>query len=290
MPASAIEVHESRVHPLTEFFDGLRQTRSEMRGAPGTRQSSALLTMVRDESVFFPIWLRYYSRYFAPEDIHVLDHGTTDGSTALGGFERVPVEHETVDHAWMVERMEAEQRRLLERYDVVLTVDADEIVAPDPERGTLGEYLAGFEEEFVNCLGYEILHLRDREPSFRPDRPVLEQRCHWFAADGYDKPALATAPTSWKVGFHGLSDGRLNLDPDLRLIHLHRMDYDICHDRHRMWRERAWNEEDLNGGFSTHNRIADDEEFERWFYTGSCFEDAKEMVVERIPARWRGLF
>ena len=62
--------------------------------------------------------LRYYSRFFAPEDIYVLDHGTTDGSTELGGFVRIPVEHETVDNAWMVETVQSEQRRLLERYDV----------------------------------------------------------------------------------------------------------------------------------------------------------------------------
>ena len=50
---------------MTEFFDGLRQTRSEKRAPPGTRQRSALLTIVRDEPVFFPIWLGYYSRFFA---------------------------------------------------------------------------------------------------------------------------------------------------------------------------------------------------------------------------------
>jgi hypothetical protein len=53
--------------------------------------------MVRDEAVFFPIWLRY-SRYFALE-ASTLDHGTTDGSTDGGGFVRIPVKHRTVDHA-----------------------------------------------------------------------------------------------------------------------------------------------------------------------------------------------
>ena len=59
--------------------------------------------MVHNESVFFPIWLSYYSRFFAPEDIFVFDHETTDGSTARDGFVRIPVEHESVDHVWMVE-------------------------------------------------------------------------------------------------------------------------------------------------------------------------------------------
>jgi hypothetical protein len=195
-----------------------------------------------------------------------------------------------VDHAWRVEAVEAQQRRLLESYDVVLSVDADEIVAPDPKWGTLGDYLAGFQEEWVNCLGYEILHLKDREPPLRLEEPILEQRSYWFAADGYDKPALATAPLSWEPGFHQRTDGRWNLDPDLRLIHLHRVDYDLCQERHRSWREREWSEQDLSQGWAAHNRIADDNEFGRWFYTGNCAESDKEIVVERIPPRWKAVF
>jgi hypothetical protein len=287
---SDIEVLERREHPLSEFFDGLRQTRREKRAAVETRQRGAVLTIVRDEPVFLPIWLGYYSRHFAAEDIYVLDHGSTDGSTDVGGFVRIPIEHDTVDNVWMVEMVEAQQRRLLEDYDVVLTVDADEIVAPDPDWGTLRDYVAGFQEGFVNCLGYEILHLADREPPFDPSRPVLEQRGHWFTADGYDKPSLSTEPMSWTLGFHGRTDGRLNVDPDLYLIHLHRMDYEICRRRHLHWREWDWNDQDLQEDWGTHNRIADDRDFDRWFYTGSCFAGAKPMVVERIPERWRGLF
>ena len=285
-----IEVLERRPHPLSEFFDDLRQTRREKRAAPGTRQRGAVLTIVRDEPVFFPIWLRYYSRHFDPQDIHVLDHGSTDASIEVGGFVRIPIEHDTVDNLWMVGTVESHQRRLLEEYDVVLTVDCDEIVAPDPALGTLAEYVAGFGEGFVNCLGYEVFHLADREPPFDPSRPVLEQRGYWSAADGYDKPALATEPISWTVGFHGRTDDRLNLDPDLYLIHLHRMDYEICRRRHARWRDWAWNEEDLEESWGTHNRIADDEEFERWFYTGTCFQGENPVAIERIPARWRGVF
>jgi hypothetical protein len=286
-----MEVLDEREHPLTEFFENLRETRREMRAPAGPRRRTALLTMVRDEAVFFPIWLGYYSRHFAPEDIHVLDHGTTDGSTDGSGFVRIPVQHRTVDHAWRLKAISSAQRDLLDRYDNVLTVDADEIVAPDPDWGTLEEYLAGFQEEFVTCLGYEVLHLPDREPPLDLSRPVLEQRHFWFVADGYDKPALASAPTPWEVGFHGLQDRRLNIDPDLRLIHLHRMDYGLCLDRHLAWSERSWSRKDLKHGWASHNRITDEREFDDWYYEGSCFgEPAGENVLERIPDRWRGLF
>lgn len=245
------------------------------------------MTMVRDEPVFLPIWLRYYSRFFEPEDIYVLDHDTTDGSTERGGFIRLPVEHPTVDHAWRVRAVEEQQRRLLERYDVVLAVDVDEIVTPDPDWGTLGDYLAGFQEAYVNCLGYEIIHLRDRESPLRPELPIMKQRGFWFAAEGYDKPVLATEPLSWTPGFHSRTDKRWNLDPDLRLIHLHRVDYEICRARHRAWRDREWSKQDLSKGWAAHNRIADDEEFDRWFHTAAGADGSAELVIERIPERWR---
>ncbi len=288
---SAVEVHEPREHSLSEFFDGLRTTRREKRAPEGTRGSAAVFTIVRDESLFFPIWLDYYSRFFEPEDIYVLDHGSTDGSTEVGGFVRIPLEHETVDNSWMLEMVESQQRRLLESYDVVVLADVDEIIAPDPDWGTLADYLAGFREEFVNCLGYEVLHLPDREPPFDPGRRLLEQRDYWFAAEGYDKPVVATAPQSWLPGRHGRTDGKLNLDPDLRLIHLHRIDHDLCLERHRVnARERTWSDTDLESGFGVHNRIHEEAEFERWYYTQGCFDGPGELVIERIPERWKKLF
>ena len=128
----------------------------------------AVLTMVHNEPVFLPIWLRYYSRFFAP-----------------GGHLRARQRHERrLDRARRLRPhpgqprlrrphldgadLEAHQRELLDRYDAVLVTDVDEIVAPRPECGTLGDYIDALDEEFVNCLGYEVIHLVDREPPFDP--------------------------------------------------------------------------------------------------------------------------
>jgi hypothetical protein len=204
--------------------------------------------------------------------------------TAGGGFVRIPVTHDSVDHTWMVRTIESLQHDLIKRYDVVLVTDVDEIVAPEPDWGSLGDYIDRFDEEFVNCLGYELLHVRDVEGPFRADRPVLEQRGHWFANDGYDKPLISTVPMEWTPGFHTRSDGRFVLDPDLRLIHLHRMDYDVCLQRHRWRRSRGWNQRDVSAGWAQHNRITEEKEFERWFYTDSCFEvQGIHIALERIP-------
>ena len=291
---SVPEPREDVTHPLADLFENLRRNRGKHRAraeaaSSGRRKRRAVITIVRDEPVFFPIWLRYYSRFFAPEDIYVLDHETSDGSTAGDGFVRIPVTHDTVDHTWMVRTMEEHQHELLDRYDVVLVTDVDEIVAPRPEFGTLADYIDTFEEEFVNCLGYELIHMVDREGPFDPSRKVLEQRGYWFANDIYDKPALATEPLTWVPGFHRTADLSMRPEPDLFMIHLHRMDYEICLERHRYRKTRAWNERDVALGWASHNRIVDESEFARWFYEDSNAAWT-ELVIEPIPAAWRGVF
>ncbi len=210
-----VEVETDPVHPMAYFYPYWREARRQHYEGrtPRATTRSAVLTMVHDESVFLPIWLGYYSRYFGPEDIYVLDHQTTDGSTDAGGFVRIPVSHEGVDHTWMVRTIEGHQRELLDDYDVVLTVDVDEIVTPLPEWGTLDEYLNRIDEDFVNPMGYEVIHLADREPPFRPGLPILDQRGYWFANDAYSKPVLATEPLRWVPGFHMLAGRTPELGP-----------------------------------------------------------------------------
>ena len=62
----------------------------------------------------------------------MLDNDTTDGSTEGDGFVRIPVEHDSVDHTWMVETVQGLQHELLDRYDVVLVTDVDEMSSPHP--------------------------------------------------------------------------------------------------------------------------------------------------------------
>jgi len=278
---------------MAAWFDDIRRTRrrhyeSRPRHEPGSR-TRALITMVHNEPVFLPIWLSYYSRFFGPGDIYVFDNESDDHSTERQGFVRLPVRHNRVDHTWMLRRVQDLQHELLDRYDMVLVTDVDEIVAPDPRWGTLGDYLDRFDEEWVNCLGYELLHIRDEEPPLRLEQPILSQRRWWYFNDAYNKAALASAPMDWTPGFHGRTDGSYNLDPDLRMIHLHRMDYDICLERHRIRSRRRWDRRDARRGWASHNRIVDEDEFERWFYEDAYFERF-EVKPERIPERWREVF
>jgi hypothetical protein len=287
-----LEPTDTPTHPLGPWFAGFRQARRTHyagRTAPATRRRRAVVTMVHNEPVFLPIWLAYYGRWFRPDELYVLDNDTTDGSTDGGGFVRIPVHNDTVDHRWMVERVQELQHELLDRVDVVLVTDVDELIAPNPLLGDLGAYVQRFDEPFVNCLGYELLHQVGREAPLDLRRPILQQRGWWFFNGGYDKAAVATEPMRWRTGFHGREDFAMNTDPDLRLIHLHRMDHDLCLARHRTRDRKPWAPDDAKAGWARHNQITDEAAFTQWFSHDSCFPNF-EIQLEAIPTEWRGLF
>lgn len=253
--------------------------------------SRALLTIVKNEAVFFPIWLRYYRQFFDADDIYVLDHESTDGSTDVGGFRREVVHYHYVEDAtWITDTVKDRQRELLESYEIVLFCDADEIIAPDPAEwgGGLGEYIDAMTADYVNCRGVEVIHRRDREPPIDLDRPILEQRDWWFRNYNYSKPLLSRIPMNWVNGFHYREDGTSNQDLALNLIHLHRMDYDLCQARHRFRTSLEWNE---IGGLTRsgyQNRIVETREFDDWFYNDSG-NDEIPLHPRRIPEQWKSV-
>lgn len=249
-------------------------------------RSRALVTIVRNESVFFPIWLRYYGQFFDADDIYVFDHGSTDGSTEVGGFNREIVTHDTVDHRWMRRTIQKKQNELMESYEVVLINDVDEIIVPNPETyGTLGDFMETFTDDFVNCTGFEVLHDRETEPPIDLERPILEQRGWWFPNFAYSKPLLAQVPMKWFDGFHARQDGVANFDHDIRLIHLHRMDFELCRERHRFRSGIAWSDDDLESQSGYQNRITEEERFAKWFYEDSC--TIWDIDKQPIPEIWR---
>ncbi len=287
-------MHDSTEPPLGQFWEPIRTDRAHRRRLKrlGAGKRRAAITIVHNEPVFLPIWLGYYSRFFDPADLYVIDNDTTDGSTDGEGFVRIPGHHDRADNAWMVQTVERVQHELIEGdYDVVLVTDVDEIITPTPEWGTLGDYLDELDDWWVDCIGYELIHMIDREKPLDLSRPILDQRGFWYANGAFNKPAIATGPMSWVPGFHHRTDGQLNYDPDLRLIHLHRMDYEICRARHDSRRDRAWSELDRDRGLGVRNWPTEEGAFERWFYEDSGFEDdGVHIAVERIPESYRGLF
>jgi hypothetical protein len=270
---------------LCDFWNAPQQHWT-LRPAPRRRPSRALLTLVRDEPEFFPLWLGYYSRFFDPRDIYVLHHQPPPGLPPDDRFVRIPVYQEVFSSAWQRDLVQHHQHVLVDRYDTVLCTDVDEIVAPDPRYGDLGDYVDRFgeSEDYVSCTGYEVLHLEGTEPPFDPSEKVLSQRSTWFSNPLYSKPLLARVPMLWKGGFHERADDAARHDPCLRLIHLHRMDYRICWNRHRRRARQPRDEVDIANERGYQNRIVEPDQFRHWFYNDRV--NGEEISPEPIPEHW----
>jgi hypothetical protein len=78
------------------------------------RRAAAVFTIVREEAVFLPIWLRYYAAHFPPEDIYVLHHVVPGGpEDRCGPLAPDPLACRARVHAPVAPRVRAAQRLLL---------------------------------------------------------------------------------------------------------------------------------------------------------------------------------
>ena len=94
-----------------------------------------IFTFVRNENVFLPIWLKYYSRFFNGEDIYILDHSSDDGSIEEClknySFNVITIPFESYNDILRINIARDKQAELLDSYEYVLYADADEIVIPN---------------------------------------------------------------------------------------------------------------------------------------------------------------
>ena len=251
-------------------------------------KTRAAFTIVQNEPVFLPLWLDYYSRYFEKDDLYVLDHNSDDGSTAgvATRCQLVRVHREkSFDHHWLRDTVAAFQSFLLHSYARVLFTEVDEFVLADPRSYSgLDDYIDRCPTAVARCTGFNVVHYRTEELPLRFDQPILPQRKYWHASRTYCKPLLSTVPVSWGLGFHDAAClENLGPDPDLLLVHLHRVDYDFCLSRHRRTAMRNWNERDLQANYGWHNRLVQSEAFDNWFFKGED-DGARELIPEHLKS------
>jgi hypothetical protein len=249
------------------------------------RRTLAVFTLVRDEAVFLPLWLRHYRKQVPASDIYVIDNDTRDGST--DGLDvnvvRAP-NGGVVDHDFHVETVTRMQRELLQRYQYVLFTDGDELVCVRPHRfRSLADYVNSKQPLVTRVLCYEPIQLPGEAP-IDWNAPILAQRSRWIGnvVNGMtmNKPLLASVPVRWDHGFHDdLDRPDLRPDPDLLLVHLHRADYRYAQARHRRRRDYEWKEECLARGLGWHNRLCEGEAFDEWYYRDKA---ASEPIPEEL--------
>jgi len=141
-----------------------------------------------------------------------------------------------------------------------------------------------FEETCVRCNGYELIHRRELEPPIDFQKPILQQRNYWFRSKFFLKPILSKIPLHWEVGFHH-ANGNIEVDENLYLIHLHRLDYNFCKKHTEEKSKYRTSKEIIEKVFGYQNRLINNE-FEKWFTS----MNGALGPIEKIPEKFNKIF
>lgn len=204
----------------------------------------AFVTMVRDEPVFLPLWIRHYARIAPKEHLFILLDGLDQMvPDVASGCQILRVPQVTVAPGWDEARwrmLTAFANTLRERFDVVVLNDVDELIVLDPEQGDdLAAALAEAQQHgVISPFAVEVIHRPDLEPdALSPNLPILRQRRHVRINSSYAKPCITARPVRWSLGGHKSDFPELHLSRKLYLFHLRAMDRNMM--RARQARRRA---------------------------------------------------
>jgi len=238
--------------------------------------------MAYNEGTMLRRWLSHYGRHLGSQNLLVIDHGSDDGSTAdLGAASRIllPRSITGYDEGLRVEFVNDLQAALLRFYDVVLYVDCDEFLIPDPRKfANLTDYVAKTSASCVRPVGLDLVHNRRDEPALGDDGPVLAHRAHCKFMLGSCKPAITRVPIRWIVGFHSCNVVA-KVDPNLFLIHLKYADYQAAMTRADLTRNLKWSDRTFSAGWSKRHR-ATSEELTRTFFDDPADRVARDGAAE----------
>lgn len=202
--------------------------------------SIAFVTMVRNEPIFLPIWVKYYSRFVPKSQLHVIFDGMDQvPPPETDGCQILILPAMAYGPGWDARRwlfLERFVATLLARYDVVVLNDVDEIIVIDPAQSDdlISAMMQAKELGAISPFALEIIHRTDIEAApFDPASGVLAQRHHVRINASYSKPCIIAQPVHWSTGGHYSDYPRLHLSRNLFLFHLRFMDRDILLDRQR---------------------------------------------------------
>jgi hypothetical protein len=226
-----------------------------------TKKKCAVFTIVKNENYFLPIWLKHYKKYFNNDDIYILNHQSTDGSTeGLDVNVELIVNELAFDHQWLVDTVQNFQVKLLEEYESVLFAESDELVYTlgKPLNEVIDEFLLDTQSIVQTCTAKEVMENIGVEKELEPGDEIFKHRNQWFDNPIYHKTLLSKVPLKWVWGFHYTKKANTDKKYNLQLVHLHRCDFNFMLERHK---ERAtkWNLKNDGAGIGYQHRIGDRE-------------------------------
>lgn len=146
-----------------------------------------LLTMQFEEEIFLPIYLRHYSKYFLPENIFVIDHGSSR-NIVPPGINRIYIPRDRpFSEGSRLELIKSISHGLLEYYDCGMYTDCDELISLE---GINDQSLLSNEITYV--AGFEVFIGNAEHSSYLLG---LINPCEC-------KPLIFTKTPTWTAGFH----------------------------------------------------------------------------------------
>jgi len=151
------------------------------------RASKFLLTMQYEEDFLLPIFLRHYSKYFSPQNIFVIDHGS-DRNLIPPGFNRIfiPRDRPFSEEARLLLVRNVTQG-LLNYYDFGVYADCDELIALDQFDAAVLQT-----QPEIYVAGFDV---------FQREGPEAKKLLG-FLSPVECKPLIFSRTPLWSLGFH----------------------------------------------------------------------------------------
>ena len=198
----------------------------------------AVVTMVFNEEDFLPIWLRYYGRQVGRNNCFILDHGSTDSSTAqAAGASVVRLPRGPLDEEQRCRFVSDFCASLLAWFDFVAYTDVDELLVADPARHDSLASLCKDGTDVITAFGLNVIHRLGHEGELVPTGLVSRQRAWLMPLSSMCKPAIISRPVRWAPGFHSADAD--TVFGDLLLMHIAYADYDLALRRQRRRQSQA---------------------------------------------------
>ncbi|RPA69957.1 glycosyltransferase family 2 protein [Cyclobacteriaceae bacterium YHN15] len=204
----------------------------------GNKKKVAVITMARNDDFFLTRWINYYGKELGEENCYIYLDGEDQPVPKNAGKVNVFHQKRVVQHVVSFEKtrlgfLSEVAKSLLDRYDLIIGVDADEFLVVDPKCGkTLVEYLSEIDiDPSVSGLGIDVGQVLGKEDQLDLDLPFLSQREYALVSSRYTKPSVISKPVNWGSGFHRIKGHNFKIDPNLFLFHFGSVDYKMIQDR-----------------------------------------------------------
>lgn len=218
-----------------------------------TEKRIAAVTMVRNDDFYLKKWVEYYGEQLGKENLYIFFDGKDQTIAPFCEGTNASLE-EKIGH----QVIEAEKGRLkflsdkaaellASGYDLVIGVDADEIIVVDPKLGkTLPEFLSSVRiDTSISPLGLDFGQKLGEEGDITEDKPFLHQRHYAQIGTRYTKPSIVAKPCVWGSGFHRIKGHNFHICKDLYLLHFGYFDK-------RRLEERFSDKDRLSQGWGKH--------------------------------------